>query len=154
MHYFGAPRQLAKSVPSPLLVQGISACTMLVQNYFTQLSCQLDFALYWCKRVFTFWKLTKMVHFCFTQLSCQVPFWCILLNHDNFRTIKVHFWVFPKRKRTKMVRPARQRPKIGRRVLPNALFWGGGGGGGSNWCVTKIITIWPEMLLTRHFKTW
>ena len=137
MHYFGAMHQLAKSVPTPILVQGISACTMLVQNYSTQKACQPDFTLYWCKRVFTFWKLTKMVHFYFTQKACQLPFWCILIIDDNFCTIKVHFWVFLKRKRTKTVRPPRHRTKIGRRVLPNALFWCVGGGGALNWCVTK-----------------
>ena len=137
LHYFGAPRQLAKSVPSANLVQGMCTCTMLVQNYSTQKACQPDFALYWCKSVFPFWKLTKKVHFYFTQKACQVTFWCILLNHDTFCTIKVHFWVFPKRKRTKTVRPTRQRSKIGRRVLPNALFWGVGGGGALNWCITK-----------------
>ena len=105
MHYFGVPCQLAKTVPSPLLVQGISACTMLVQNYFTQKACQPDFALYWCKSMFPFWKLTKMVHFYFTQKACQLPFWCILIIDDNSCTKMVHFWVFPKRKRTILVRP-------------------------------------------------
>ena len=137
MHYFGALHLLAKSVPSVNLVQEISACTMLVQNYSTQKACQPDFALYWCKSVFPFWKLTKMVHFYFTQKACQVPFWCILLNHDNYCTKMVHFLVFPKRKRTKAVHPTRHRTKIVQRVLPNALFWGGGGGGALNWCVTK-----------------